>query len=333
MANKLPRAGFLFLVALFRRAVRRAAASNWIARVRAKGGSCRGFTLIEVLIAIVFLVLVFGLTLAGVQHARQAAAKTQCASNQGQLSLAIHSHAAQLGKLPSGCAYETLTADRQGIDQVGISWQTAVLPHIEQSALSQQAVGAYQRDPRGESDEHARVRVVQVVLFLCPTEGRTLGRQNADFTYALTSYRGVAGTGLKREDGLFHQKLVLRFSDVTDGTSNTLMIGERPPGPNGVYGAWYSGWGDTVCPLTQILPATHDPWLPSEARGCADASTVYRPGSPNDWCHVNHFWSPHTGGAHFAFADGSVRFLRYSADDIMPALATRAGGETVVVPE
>jgi prepilin-type processing-associated H-X9-DG protein len=46
-----------------------------------------------------------------------------------------------------------------------------------------------------------------------------------------------------------------------------------------------------------------------------------------------HFWSPHAGGANFAFADGSVRFLRYSADHILPALATRAGGEAVAVPE
>ena len=46
-----------------------------------------------------------------------------------------------------------------------------------------------------------------------------------------------------------------------------------------------------------------------------------------------HFWSLHPGGANFAFADGSVRFLSYSADSVMPALSTRAGGETVVVPD
>jgi len=45
-----------------------------------------------------------------------------------------------------------------------------------------------------------------------------------------------------------------------------------------------------------------------------------------------HFWSPHPGGAHFAFADGSVRFLAYSAEPVMAALATRARGETVEVP-
>ena len=50
-------------------------------------------------------------------------------------------------------------------------------------------------------------------------------------------------------------------------------------------------------------------------------------------CLRFHFWSVHPGGAHFAFADGSVRFLKYSADEIMPALATRAGGEAVTVPD
>jgi prepilin-type processing-associated H-X9-DG protein len=49
----------------------------------------------------------------------------------------------------------------------------------------------------------------------------------------------------------------------------------------------------------------------------------------NDDCAVFHFWSPHPGGAHFIFADGSVHFLTYPAAPIMPALATRAGGELV----
>jgi prepilin-type processing-associated H-X9-DG protein len=53
----------------------------------------------------------------------------------------------------------------------------------------------------------------------------------------------------------------------------------------------------------------------------------------NDPCGVFHFWSPHPGGANFAFADGSVRVLRYSADPILPALATRAGGEAVSLPD
>jgi prepilin-type processing-associated H-X9-DG protein len=52
-----------------------------------------------------------------------------------------------------------------------------------------------------------------------------------------------------------------------------------------------------------------------------------------DQCDLFHFWSLHPGGANFAFADGSVRFLTYAADDVLPALATRAGGEAVTVPD
>jgi prepilin-type processing-associated H-X9-DG protein len=66
---------------------------------------------------------------------------------------------------------------------------------------------------------------------------------------------------------------------------------------------------------------------------CPRGPQPYGPGVVANQCSALHFWSPHTGGAHFAFADGSVRFLRYSADDILPALATRAGGEAVAVPD
>ena len=60
---------------------------------------------------------------------------------------------------------------------------------------------------------------------------------------------------------------------------------------------------------------------------------MYIPGRTNAPCQEYHFWSLHFGGANFAFADGSVRFLHYSANDILPALATRAGGETVQIPD
>ena len=60
---------------------------------------------------------------------------------------------------------------------------------------------------------------------------------------------------------------------------------------------------------------------------------MFSPGGFDDPCAMFHFWSPHAGGAHFAFADGSVRFLTYAADAVMPALASRAGGESVSAPD
>jgi len=59
----------------------------------------------------------------------------------------------------------------------------------------------------------------------------------------------------------------------------------------------------------------------------------FKPGKFSEQCDAFHYWSPHNGGAHFAFADGSVKFLSYSADAILPALATRAGGEALTVPD
>ena len=67
---------------------------------------------------------------------------------------------------------------------------------------------------------------------------------------------------------------------------------------------------------------------------CGPGAWPYQPAAGfDDPCGVFHFWSPHPGGANFAFCDGSVRFLPYSADTILPALATRAGGEVVTLPD
>ena len=106
------------------------------------------------------------------------------------------------------------------------------------------------------------------------------------------------------------------------------MIGERPPGPKGDPGAWYAAWGHGVCPLSQILAAGKI--APSlDGVDCPPSLSPLRPGRLEDPCHTKHFWSLHAGGANFAFADGSVRFLAYRQSEILPALATRAGGEVV----
>ncbi len=81
--------------------------------------------------------------------------------------------------------------------------------------------------------------------------------------------------------------------------------------------------------MAQILPVMSNPHFPYQAVGCTLPFTPLRPGRLDDACDVVHFWSLHTGGANFAFADGSVRFLSYRAADVLPALATTAGREIV----
>jgi prepilin-type processing-associated H-X9-DG protein len=122
-----------------------------------------------------------------------------------------------------------------------------------------------------------------------------------------------------------------RFADVTDGTSNTVMIGERPAGPNSLEGAWYAGSGLVTCPGAQIRPASPATGFVHGAVDCPYAAPVLRPGRIDNACDVTHFWSLHSGGAHFAFVDGSVRFMGYNQTEIIPLLATRAGGEILPV--
>ena len=71
----------------------------------------------------------------------------------------------------------------------------------------------------------------------------------------------------------------------------------------------------------------------TSAPRCGPGPYQFQPGDFKNQCDAFHFWSPHPGGANFAFADGSVHFLTYSADAILPALATRAGGEVATVPD
>lgn len=122
----------------------------------------------------------------------------------------------------------------------------------------------------------------------------------------------------------------VKFADITDGTSNTIMIGERPPGPKGIFGSWFADDGFCICPLAQILPASYSTPMTSYGVGCVSGPS-FRPGSIDDGCATVYFWSLHANGANFAFADGSVHFLTYSQSGILPALATRDGGETVSV--
>jgi prepilin-type N-terminal cleavage/methylation domain-containing protein/prepilin-type processing-associated H-X9-DG protein len=286
-----------------------------------------GFTLVEAIVVLAILGILIALTLPAVQLVRSAAVRTQCAANLRQLALGVHHYAAAHGPLPQGCAYLDHTDPRYYQGQPGLSWLTSTLPYVEQDALWQRTWEANVQDPSGQSPLHLVVGATPVPSFLCPAEVRQLGGGPDIGHWGLTSYQGVAGTSIWRQDGMFHKDFTVRFTDVTDGTSSTLMIGERPSGPDGSYGSWYSEWGHTLCPLAATLSAgTYNSWQPD---GCGIVAGPLRPGRLDDTCAVTHFWSLHRNGANFAFADGSVRFLPNSASGILPALATRAGGEVV----
>lgn len=121
-----------------------------------------------------------------------------------------------------------------------------------------------------------------------------------------------------------------RLTAVADGASNTLLVGERPPSADMVYGWWYAGTGQRGSgQLDSHLGVAERNYFGTLYRNCPRGPYSFSAGSLKNDCDAFHFWSPHSGGANFALADGSVRFLPYSAEPVMIPLATRSGGEAV----
>ncbi|MBX9625289.1 MAG: DUF1559 domain-containing protein [Gemmataceae bacterium] len=285
---------------------------------------------IEVVVVMAIMGIVAGLTLAGVQRVRAAAARTQCLNHLRQLGLAAHGYHDAHSRLPPGV---TLPGEADPYPFMG--WHTRLLPHLEQQVVWDEAVAAFRTSRDFTADPPHPGSGLAVGVFGCPTDPRTSAPQVVAGTLVrgLTSYLGVAGRRARFRDGVLFAGSTVRLTDITDGASNTLLAGERPPGPDMVLGWWYAGWGQDQDGDADMLLGVRARNTGAYAPGCRAGPYHFGPGEFNNPCAVFHFWSPHPGGAHFAFADGAVRFLGYSADDILPALATRAGGEAVALPD
>jgi prepilin-type N-terminal cleavage/methylation domain-containing protein/prepilin-type processing-associated H-X9-DG protein len=218
-------------------------------------------------------------------------------------------------------------------------------------------------------------------LYSCPSDDRLLTpRFDGTTTSGLTSYLGVQGINQYDHTGMFQAYAkpaavnnVLakgiymdgyqygsvigwmtprstnvnprRVDDVADGTSNTLMVGERPPSADRGFGWWFAGTGDEDDSTADTLLATNTYNTDQVGATCppiitnghfpptpSDKTSFFQPGLLNDNCHKLHFWSLHSGGANFVYADGSVHFLTYSAATVLPQMSTISGGETVTLP-
>jgi prepilin-type N-terminal cleavage/methylation domain-containing protein/prepilin-type processing-associated H-X9-DG protein len=280
-----------------------------------------GFTLIELLVVIAIIAILIGLLLPAVQKVREAAARTQCSNNLKQIGLALHSYHDANKRLPPPRGNHVPTplfTEYRG-------WMCEILPHIEQGNLA----NAMYTNPWSTGFFANFGRPVQ--SYLCPSDGRNLQVIQSG-NGALTSYLGVTGSDNDINlqfngptNGVFNiSSMGIRLTDITDGTANTLMVGERPPSTDFNLGWWGASDYDTLLSTRQLYGDIFG------ASGCV-LPGLYGPGKPRGPCNGddNHFWSFHQGGGNWLLADGSVRFLPYTASAMAIPLASRNGGEVV----
>jgi prepilin-type processing-associated H-X9-DG protein len=199
-----------------------------------------------------------------------------------------------------------------------------------------------------------------VPVFSCPSDPRTLQPvQSEGFTVSLSSYLGVNGIDLwawsttptgpqdlrgilvptNKYRGDWGDRDIpasmqgTRLAGVTDGTSNTLLIGEKPPGRSMDFGCWGQddeGTLDSTLGVNEVN--LHRSGIP-EIDACPSGPYFFSPGRIGNPCDQFHYYSLHPGGANFLYADGSVHFLSYGvSNDVMRAMASMSGGEVVDLP-
>ncbi len=307
------------------------------------------FTLIELLVVIAIIAILIALLLPAVQQAREAARRTQCRNNLKQMGLAIHNYNDVFNTFPIG-------ANQYGpmgpVNDWGyMNWAIGILPYVDQAPL----YGVYNHniDIRSSQATQTQVRNSSIPVYNCPSDinaGSLVVPATGSVgtrTFAMSSYRGVAGRNNGDEvwlDFRAHVSLAnmadkgaltalgdrfstTRMRDITDGSSNTLLIGEavtRTAANRGTFWAHsYTAYALGSIVLNHPTPTFG---LPDYAACAAVAADL---GVSNNHCK-RFFASLHTGGVQFAKCDGSVSFISSNIDrNVLGGLSTIAGGEVI----
>lgn len=284
------------------------------------------FTLVELLVVIGVTSLSLSALIPAIQKIRSAADKLSCANNLRQIGVALHHYHNDYERFPSG--YTSISRDEPS---PRMTWLARLLPYVEQDALWRTTVTAYQQNRVAFNNPPHIGLSKPIKLYGCTADDR-MGQAQVTLrgrVVALTSYLGVLGTDYRITDGILFRDSHTRITDIRDGSSNTIMVGERPPSPDCFYGWWYAGFGQNgTGSLDMLLGAKERNFGKGTVATCPPGPYFFGPGNLNNQSDVFHFWSLHPSGANFLFGDGSVRFIVYSVDpNLLPALATRNGGE------
>ena len=334
-------------------------------------GKRRGFTLIELLVVIAIIAVLVALLLPAVQQAREAARRSQCKNNLKQMGLAFHNYHEAMNTFPY--AYLLTAPGLNGLPANtpldANSWGTMLLPYLDQAPLYNKfncsvppineavAFG----DPPAVIASNIAVISTPLSVFSCPSTpgGITIYNAvvpsplggNVTWTAAQSDYcttSGVRGTlsntayanypgGAPSRDGVMSPDTYSPIQKITDGTSNTFMVGERTGGatiyyrggkavPAAVQAAFGpmngGGWGDFLNGENWDEGALYDgTYVPAGGPGPMNCNNIKSSGT---------FFSFHVGGCHFLMADGAVRFISENISILtFCSLVTKGGGEVI----
>ena len=326
----------------------------------------RAFTLVELLVVIAIIGILIALLLPAVQAAREAARRSHCANNMKQIGLALHNYFDSYKAFPAaGRGYGMCTGTPVNGEVKNSNGLVAILPYMEQQPLYDQfnheeaysdsnirSGGTVVGDPATNGNAALSEQVLQA--FICPSDnngpkdrtlvgihygparGFTGAATNYDFiTSAWTDFSNCNSYMTSTNKRMFGEESATRMAEVTDGLTNTFMLGETTKyHVNGRAFAWaYRAWVMTgVDPYPSARDAGinlwHMPWVHPTW-----ASPPYTPVSGRTRTWWSAAASLHPGGCQFALGDGSVRFVSETIQkSMLNNLARMADGQVVAVP-
>ncbi len=274
------------------------------------GARRKAFTLVELLVVIAIIGVLVALLLPAVQAAREAARRCSCLNNLSQLVLATHNYEFAVEHLPAG-VINPEGPIRSEADGQHVSWMVQILPYVEM----QNVYNIFDIEAGAYAPANSKVRATPVSVFTCPSYPGS--ERNEDDTAAVSTYAGCHHDVEAPIDGDNHGLLFLnsklRYTDILDGSSQTLLIGEFRPDEAGMHNGQFLRVQDSLGWVSGTRATLRNTGNSFEHTGSwrrRNAEPLPQPG-PLD---VGGFNSAHPGGAQFALADGSCRFFSHDTD-------------------
>ena len=281
----------------------------------------KAFTLIELLVVIAIIAILIALLLPAVQQAREAARRSQCKNNLKQIGIALHNYMDVNKSFPPG-----FVATPPTFNWPSWGWSVFILPYLEQASLFETLGVNDQRLAPGPTIAMPTADTQRTLAaYVCPSDtGPNLNQKKGDF--AKSNYRGITGNvshpgvnynNLTTMNGTFYLNSSIRIAHITDGASNTVVVGETKADHKYAGAIWAGMRGtDSAGGVLQTHVGDTIWWLNGE----------YHLNINNGATHGSN----HTGGAQFLLADGSARFLSENTDtQVLENISARNDGQPI----